>query len=160
MVDHDGPAYRVSSYTVYPTGYDRVAAAERQFWCLRVEDAGDGWAIRWRSRCMNFRGDLEFEPPRRSRTPDFLRRCRFTEHAALHRARLAVDELLVDGLTFDEFVDQVKRESTQKAREVVHTRRSKKAAVVHRALTRLRSAQSPANEAGVPRQGRTASHVG
>lgn len=114
--ESDRPTYRISGYTVYPSGYDRVAAPERENWRITVVDADDGWSIRWRSRCLNYRGAWEFEPPRRSRTPDFVARCRYSEHAALHRARAAVDRLTVDGMTFDEFVDRVRAESARKAR--------------------------------------------
>lgn len=114
--DPQRASYRVSGYTVYPTGYDRVAAPERENWRIMVVDADDGWSIRCRSRCLNYRGVWEYEPPRPSRTPDFLARCRFTEHAALHRARMAVDRLTVDEMTFDEFVDRVKADASRRAR--------------------------------------------
>jgi hypothetical protein len=114
--DPQRASYRVSGYTIYPSGYDRVAAPARENWRIMVVDADDGWSIRWKSRCLNYRGVWEFEPPRQSRTPDFLARCRFTEHAALHRARTAVDRLTVDGMTYDEFVDWVRADAMRKAR--------------------------------------------
>lgn len=109
------PTYRVSAYTVYPSGYDRVAVAERENWRITVIDTGDGWSIRWRTRCLNIRHTWEFEPPRRSQAPDFLRRCRFSEHAALQRARAVIDNLLVDGMNYDDFVEHVRKESAAKA---------------------------------------------
>ena len=114
--DPERASYRVSGYTVCPSGYDRIAAPARENWRIMVVDADDGWSVRWRSRCLNYRGLWEYEPPRQSRTPEFLARCRFTEHAALHRARMAVDRLAVDGLTFDEFVDTVRADAARKAR--------------------------------------------
>jgi hypothetical protein len=111
--------YRVRSYTVYPTGFDRVADIRKDSYCLTVVDAGDGWAIRWRSRCMDYRGRLDFEPPRDARTPVFLKQFRFNEHAALHRARLAIDDLVVDGMTFDEFVEHVQAEARTRALAVL-----------------------------------------
>lgn len=123
--DPQRASYRVSGYTVYPSGYDRVAAPQRENWRIMVVDADDGWSIRWRSRCLNYRGLWDYEPPRQSRTPEFLARCRFTEHAALQRARLAVDRLTVDGMTFDEFVEHVRAEATKKARaELTKKRRT------------------------------------
>lgn len=115
--------YRVSGYTVYPSGYDRIAAPARENWRITVVDADDGWSVRWRSRCLSYRGLWEYEPPRQSRTPEFLARCRFTEQAALHRARMAVDRLAVDGLTFDEFVDRVRADAARKARAELKKKR-------------------------------------
>jgi hypothetical protein len=118
-IDNDGPSYRVSTYTVYPSGFDRVAVPERKQWCVAVVDAGDGWAIRWRSRCLDYRGNWQFEPPVKGRTTEFLRRCRFSEHAALHRARQIVDDLIVNGQTYDEFVEHVRAEAAERARLVL-----------------------------------------
>lgn len=119
------PTYRVSAYTVYPSGYDRVAVEEREDWRITVVDTGDGWSIRWRTRCLNIRHTWEYEPPRRSQTADFLRRCRFSEHAALQRARAVADSLQVDGMTYDEFVDHVREVSAAKAHaELQKERRS------------------------------------
>lgn len=68
---------------------------------------------------------VEYEPPRQSRTPDFLARCRFTEHAALNRARMTVDRLTFDAMTYDEFVDRVRADASRKARaELKKKRRS------------------------------------
>lgn len=117
--EHEGPSYRVSTYTVYPTGYDRIAVPERKQWCISVVDAGDGWAIRWRSRCLDYRGTWVFEPPMKGRTADFLSRCRYSEHAALHRARQIVDDLIVNGLTYDEFVQHVRAEAAERARLIL-----------------------------------------
>jgi hypothetical protein len=111
-----GASCRTTSYTVYPTGFDEIAHPLRRHWLLRVEDAGDGWAIRWRSRCLNYRREWELEPPAKSRTNDFLRRCRFSERAAIRRAQQAVHELVVDGLTYPDFVAQVRVEAAEKAR--------------------------------------------
>jgi hypothetical protein len=111
-----GPTYRPASFLVYPTGYDQIAAPEKRNWCLTVADAGDGWSIRWRSRCLNYREQWEFEPPVRARTADFLRRCRFSQYAALQRARHAVDDLVVNGETFAEFVERVRAEAAAAAR--------------------------------------------
>lgn len=123
--DQDRASFRVSAYTVYPTGYNRVAAPAREHWRITVVNADDGWSIRWRSRCLNYRNLWEFEPPRRSRTPDFVARCRFTEHAALRRARIAVDQLTIDGMTFDDFVDRTLADAAARARaELKKGRRS------------------------------------
>lgn len=86
------PTYRVSAYTVYPSGYDRVAVTERESWRVTVIDTGEGWSIRWRSRCLNIRNTWQLEPPRRG-----------------HHS------LLVDGMNHDEFVEQVQKESAAKA---------------------------------------------
>jgi hypothetical protein len=112
-------AYRTSCYAVYPTGFDEVADPGRRHWVLRVEDAGDGWAVRWRSRCLNYLREWEFEPPPKSRTDDFLRRCRFSERAGILRAQQAVDHLVVEGKTFTEFVQQVRADATARARAVL-----------------------------------------
>jgi len=118
------PTYRIAAYTVYPTGYDRAAdAPKREQWRVTVADAGDGWAIRWRARCMNYRGGWEFEPPSDARTADFLRRCRFNEHAALLRARRNVDDLIVDGFTFSEYAARFWEGHRENARAVLRKRR-------------------------------------
>lgn len=118
------PSYQVASYTVYPTDYQAAGdVPNRDQWCVTVADAGDGWAIRWRSRCMNYRGSWEFEPPVEVRTADFLKRCRFSEHAALLRARREIDDLIVDGLTFAEYVARFRAEQRDQARAVLRKRR-------------------------------------
>jgi hypothetical protein len=114
--DGDGPTYRVTRYIIYPTGFSRVHSPERRHWCLRVEDAGDGWAVRWRSLCLNYRNQWEFDPPAKSRTNDFIARCRFSERAAILRAKRIVDALEVDGVTFDGFVERVRQEAAAEAR--------------------------------------------
>jgi hypothetical protein len=114
--DSDTAAYRTTRYTVYPSGFSQVSDPERRHWLVRVEDAGDGWAIRWRSRCLNYRNVWEFEPSPKSRTDEFLQRCRFSERAALLRAKKAVDELQVDGMTYQEFIHQVRAGAASKAR--------------------------------------------
>lgn len=114
--DPDSTTYRPTRYTIHPAGWTRVADDRRRDWRITVEDAGDGWAVRWRSRCLNYRYEWEFEPRSRSRTDDFLKRCRFSERAALNRARRAVDELVVDGMTFAEFIIHVQDEAAAKAR--------------------------------------------
>ena len=120
----DHPTYEISAYTVFPTGYRRaVDAPKRDAWRVTVTDAGDGWAIRWRARCMNYRGAWEFEPPLEARNADFLKRCRFNEHAALLRARRAVDDLIVDGQTFTEYVDTFWAVHREEARAVLRRRR-------------------------------------
>jgi hypothetical protein len=115
----DRPRYEVSTYTVFPSGFDRVSGLERDHWRIFVVDAGDGWAVRWRRMCLNIRGTWEIEPPARVRGPEFLHRCRFSERNALDRARKAVDRLTVNGLTYDEFVVEVHEEAAAKARELV-----------------------------------------
>jgi hypothetical protein len=118
--DHGATAsYRTSSYTIYPTGYEEIAHPGRRHWLVRVEDAGDGWAVRWRSRCLNYQRTWEFEPPPESRTAEFLQRCRFSERAAIRRAQQAADELLVDGSTFEEFVAHVRSDAAVQARAVL-----------------------------------------
>lgn len=114
--DPETPTYRSTRYTVYPASWTRIADDRRRDWRITVEDAGDGWAVRWRSRCLNYRNEWEFEPRARSRTDDFLKRCRFSERAALNRARRAVDELVIDGMTFAEFTAHVRQEAAARAR--------------------------------------------
>lgn len=114
--DSDGPVYRTSRYTVYPTGYSRVGVARRRNWRIFVEDSGDGWAVRWRNQCLSYTSTWEFEPPVKGRTPQFLHRCRFSERSALLRAKHVIDRLVVDGMTYDQFVDRVHEEATVEAR--------------------------------------------
>lgn len=97
-----GPTYCVAAYTVFPTGYEHVEHAGMDQWCLSVVNAGNGWAIRRGDKCLNIA--LQWEEERRPELCDkeFLRRCRYNEHAALLRARRAVDRLEFGGLTFDE----------------------------------------------------------
>lgn len=109
--------YEVAAYIVYPTGYDDVPEAPaRDQWRLHVVDAGDGWAIRRRRMCLNFRGQFEIDPPPDVRTPDFLHRCRYNERAALHRARLFIDTMTVDGLTFRRYLEQHRANMRDQAR--------------------------------------------
>lgn len=116
--------YEISAYVVYPAGFHDVPGApERHKWQITVADAGDGWAIRWRARCMSYKGLWEFEPPPEARIPEFLKRCRFNEHAALFRARQAVDELIVDGMTFSEYVADYRRHHRNTARVLVAAQR-------------------------------------
>jgi len=114
------PTYRVSSYTVYPSGYDGVDSAGKERWTLSVEDAGNGWAIRRDGKCLSIALQWEHERPPELCDGQFLRRCRYNEHAALLRARRVVDRLEVLGLTFDEFatrrVDQA-ADAVQEARQ-------------------------------------------
>jgi hypothetical protein len=115
--DDRAPRYRIASYTVYPSGFDRLCSPDTHRWCLTVADAGDGWAIRKASMCLNRRGEWELEPVANARDAAFLGRCRFERHTALARARQVVDRLTVRGLTFDEFVEEVRAEAAQRARE-------------------------------------------
>lgn len=111
------PMYEVAAYTVYPSGYHQIPEAPaRHLWRLSVIDAGDGWAIRHRRMCLNFRGQFELDPPVDVRTPDFLHRCRYTERAALHRARLFIDTMTVDGLTFRRYIKQYRQDMREQAR--------------------------------------------
>ena len=105
--EEEGPTYVISAYVVHPTGYHDVVHPEKHNWCVRVEDAGDGWAIRRGKMCLNFRNEWEYDPPAGSRDEAFLRRCRFNAHAALLRARRVIDQLEFQQLTFAEFVSQV-----------------------------------------------------
>lgn len=132
LPDHDRagpdevPRYQISAYTVFPAGYQAVPdVPDREAWCLTVADAGDGWAVRWRSRCIDYRGSWLFEPPTESRTAEFLHRTRFSEQAALRRARREIDELVVDGLTFAEHVAAFRAGQRALAREVLHARKRK-----------------------------------
>jgi hypothetical protein len=104
--DVAGPSYRVTSYSVYPTGYDQVDRPGKERWTLSIEDAGNGWAIRRDDRCLSIALQWEQERPPELCDSQFLRRCRYNEHAALLRARRVVDRLEVLGLTFAEFVAQ------------------------------------------------------
>jgi hypothetical protein len=117
MPEEQAPTYRVAAYTVYPSGYDRVAHPDRVNWCLTVANAGDGWGIRWRLKCLNFHGRWEYEPPPQARPADFTHRCRFSERAALYRARQVVDTMEVQGLSYDEFVAQVRATAHEQARD-------------------------------------------
>lgn len=100
------PTYHVSCYTVYPTGYSLVDRPGKEQWTLFVEDAGNGWAIRRGDMCLDIALQWERERPLALCDSEFVRRCRYNEHAALLRARRVVDRLEVLGLTFDEFVIQ------------------------------------------------------
>lgn len=118
-VDQDvaGPTYEVASYLVYPSGYaEQDDVPGREQWRLLVADAGDGWAIRRRGRCLNFRGQFEHEPPASARTPEFLHRCRFTERAALLRARHHIDVLRVEEMTFSQYVAQFRAAMRERVR--------------------------------------------
>lgn len=104
--------YQIASYTVYPTGYDQVEYPGKESWCLAVVDAGNGWAIRRDDNCLNVA--LQWEKERHPELCDnqFMRRCRYNEHAALLRARRVIDRLEVWGLTFDEFVAQTRDQAS------------------------------------------------
>jgi hypothetical protein len=115
--DDAGPSYRTSRYTVYPTGYSRVGVSRRRDWRVFVEDDGDGWAVRWRNQCLTYNLSWEFEPTPKGRTPEFLHRTRFSERSALLRAKQAVDQLLVEGMTYDEFVESVHDEAAAAAQQ-------------------------------------------
>lgn len=117
------PTYRVSSYTVYPSGFDRISHPHRGRWCVTVADAGDGWAIRRGNMNLNIQREWEFEPPADVRDDAFLRRCRFNEHAALLRARRVIDKLTVHGITYEEFVQQVHEETADLARQQLQKER-------------------------------------
>lgn len=132
QADQQGPTYRVTGYTVVPSGFDRVSVPERDRWLITVSDTGDGWAVRRRTLCLNYRRTWEFEPPPRARSEDFLHRSRFSEQAALNRAREVIDSMVVDGLTYDEFVDKVRQDSVVKARRVLEDERRAMAAAPHR----------------------------
>lgn len=102
-----GATYRVASYTVYPSGFDQVDGAAKERWSLSVVDCGNGWAIQRGDMCLNI--SLQWEAERAAEVCDsqFLRRCRYNEHAAILRARRIVDRLEVAGLTFDEYANTV-----------------------------------------------------
>jgi hypothetical protein len=117
------PTYRISSYVIYPPGFDRVATPDRHRWCLRVADAGDGWAFTWRNQCLNIRDEWELNLPQDLRTSEFRFRCRYNEHAALQRARRYISRFVVDGKTFDQFVDSVHAQAAEEAREVLQLER-------------------------------------
>lgn len=104
-----GPTYRVASYTVYPSGFHEVDITAKERWCLVVVDAGNGWAIRRGDMCLNIALQWEAERPPSLCDTEFVRRCRYNEHAALLRARRVVDRLEAAGLTFDEYVVDVRR---------------------------------------------------
>jgi len=63
-----------------------------------------------------------FEPPAEARTAEFLRSCRFSEQAALLRARREVDDVVVEGLTFAEHVAVFRSGQRALAREVLEAR--------------------------------------
>lgn len=122
------PTYDVAAYIVYPTGYHDVPEAPgRERWRLHVVDAGDGWAIRLGRRCLNFRNELEIDPPPDVRTPAFLHRCRYNERAALHRARLFIDTMTVDGLTFRRYIAQHREDMREQARAEVRAQAERSA---------------------------------
>lgn len=126
------PTYRVSGYTVYPSGFDRISVPERDRWLLSVSDTGDGWAVRRRTMCLTYRRTWEFEPLPRARSHDFLQRCRFSEQSALNRAREVIDSMVVEGLTYDDFVEKVHHDSVEKARAVLEQESRAVQAVPHR----------------------------
>jgi hypothetical protein len=72
---------------------------------------------------MNYRGDWEHESPAAVRTGEFLGRCRFSEPAALLRARREIDDVIVDGLTFEECVDRFLAHHRRRARAVLQKQR-------------------------------------
>jgi hypothetical protein len=117
------PTYAIAAYVVRPTDYDKVTNPDKRRWCLTVADAGDGWAIRRRSMCLDYRDQWEFEPPADMRDAAFLRRCRFTERAALLRARQVVDRLTVRGETFADFQDRIREEAAEQARQYLELER-------------------------------------
>lgn len=100
------PTYRASAYVVYPTGYDAVQRERKDRWTLDVVDAGNGWAIRRGEECLNVALQWEKERSLALCDAQFVRRCRYNEHAALLRARRVIDRLEVWGLTFDEFATE------------------------------------------------------
>jgi hypothetical protein len=102
-----GPTYRVASYTVCPSGFHELDSAAKEQWCLSVVEAGNGWAIRRGEMCLNIALQWEEERAPVFCDAQFIRRCRYNEHAALLRARRVVDRLEVAGLTFDEFAAKV-----------------------------------------------------
>lgn len=114
----DGPTYSVSTYTVCPSGFDRVDDAGKRDWCIRVMDTGEGWAIRNGNRSLSVHGEWVFDPLNRPRERS-LPQCRFSEWAAIRRARDVVDELTVRGMTYDQFVERVRAEATEKARKAL-----------------------------------------
>lgn len=105
--DEDGPTYAIAGYIVRPTRYRDLVHPDKHNWCVRVEDAGDGWAIRRGNMCLNFRNEWEHEPPPAARDEAFLRRSRFNEHAALLRARRVIDDLEFQNMTFAQFTAHV-----------------------------------------------------
>lgn len=117
MTQAPRPTYAVASYTVRPTGFAEVSHRDKHRWCLTVADAGDGWAIRRHSMCLDYRDQWEFEPPATVRDAAFLHRCRFNERAALLRAQKAVDRLTVRGETFADFRARLRAEATVQAQE-------------------------------------------
>lgn len=105
--EEDGPTYAVAAYVVRPTGYRDLVHPDKHNWCVKVVDAGDGWAIRRGKMCLNYRNEWEYEPPRGSRDEAFLRRARFNEHSALLRSRRLIDQLEHQNLTFSQFTAEV-----------------------------------------------------
>jgi hypothetical protein len=103
-VEQPSPTYRISTYTVFPSGYDAVDDPDRSRWCLTVADADGGWVIRRDEDCLSIFNQWVPEAPPGARDAEFHRTCLYNEHAALLRARRVVDNLEVGGLTFEEFV--------------------------------------------------------
>jgi hypothetical protein len=150
MTKHLAPTYLVSAYTVRPTNYAKTTHPDRERWCLTVTDAGDGWVIRRRNMCLNFRNEWEFEPPRHVRDAGFLNRCRFNEQAALLRARRVVDRLRVRGQTFAEFQEELRQEAAAEAAEYLKVEKQRHAlqSLIQPLLAHRRSGASrPAHEA-------------
>jgi len=88
-----------------------VQRERKDRWTLDVVDAGNGWAIRRGEECLNVALQWEKERSLALCDAQFVRRCRYNEHAALLRARRVIDRLEVWGLTFDEFATEAVEEA-------------------------------------------------
>jgi hypothetical protein len=96
---------KVSAYTIYPTGYDDATFADKHDWTITVEDGGSeyGWAVRKSARrCLNRDGEWEHEHIPSERSDEWLAEHRFPEAEAIERAKAAVDEIRVKGMTIAE----------------------------------------------------------
>lgn len=95
---------KITAYDVLPTAYDTAKARDLYHFIIKVEYRGIGkWAVVWMGSVLNRDGEWEWEPSPSNREDDFFERCRFTRTDALKRAREAVDELKVNGLTLAEW---------------------------------------------------------
>lgn len=106
---------RVTTWTVYPDGYDDYTFSDKYMWTLTVEERGepgeDKWAVKNTFYVLNKDGEWEREPSPSNRDDAFFARCRFTEEEALRLAKVAVNTLVWNGATIAQADANVKARS-------------------------------------------------